>query len=174
MKRRYPLAIAAVFSLLAAGALYGWAQQAVPATATPGSQQQDVTVGFFAIRLATALDLPVPQAGFDEESASWALWKAGVRVSPQVHKTLTERDVVDALSQLGFALTTTRPDVSVNARRAEAIVNTFVGASAAAEKARQSATVQAAGNGGDDFNNGNGKGGKFKRKSKRSDSGTDG
>ncbi len=126
------------------------------------------SVGTFAVRLATALQLPGPRGGFTSETAAVALWQVGVRVKPTLGKPLTEADVTDALSQMGYALRSDEPDRFVSSGRAGTIVSTFVNSGAVAERMKKRRTVSFGGNGDDDFNNGNGKGGKFKRKGHRS------
>jgi hypothetical protein len=128
------------------------------------------TVGGFAVRLATALQLPGPRGGFTSETAAAALWSAGVRVQPALGRTLTEKDVTETLAQVGFALTTQDPGRVVSTDRADAIVSTLVGSSSVPERirVRLRQSVASGGGGDDDFNNGNGKGGKFKRKGPKS------
>ncbi len=138
--------------------------QAAPAQESPG---QEVTLGDFTVRLAAALQLPGPRGGFIPESAAAALWKVGVRVRPEFRKPLTESDVTSTLSQIGFNLVSVQPDRAVDSSHADAIISTFVGSGTLPERVKRNMVV-AAGNGGDDFNNGNGKGGKFKRKGPKS------
>jgi len=137
----------------------------------------DATVGGFAVHLAKSLNLPSPKGGFTAESARLALWKAGVRIPADHKRALKESDVVSTLSQMGFNLSTDRPARVVSEEKADSIIATFVNAAALSASARNGSGFSVIeGNGGDDFNNGNGKGGKFKRKKDKSpsDPGDDG
>jgi hypothetical protein len=132
------------------------------------------SVGGFAVRMATALQLPGPRGGFTAETAAAALWQVDVKVQLALSKPLTEADVTNALSQIGFALRTDEPDRFVSSSRADTIVSTFVNSAAVAERLRmRRISVSVSGNGGDDFNNGNGRGGKFKRKNSPSGTAAD-
>jgi len=141
-----------------------------PAAAVATQEQVAATVGEFAVQLAGALQLPGPSGGFNAESASLALWKVGVKVTPDFRKPLTEADVTSTLGQLGFTLTSEDPGRVVSRERSSTIIGTFVGSGTLPGRVKQSISDTAAGNGGDDFNNGNGKGGKYKRKSHQSPS----
>jgi len=170
MKRLISLSLLA--AVVASGGAF--ARQAAPATgpAPSGSPAQGVyTIGEFAVRMAQSLKLAPPEKGvFTPESASWALWRVGVRLDAALEEPLTEDRLVHALRQIGFNLTASDPPRAVSIEKANAILTTFLN-EATAERLRQAhGTVVAPGNGGDDFNDGNGKGGKFKRKGPKSPS----
>jgi hypothetical protein len=137
------------------------------------STKSAYTIGNFAIDLARSLQLaPSDHSGFTPASASFALWRSGVRLRPSLDEALTETDLTAALRQIGFALTPSVPDRQVSADRAAVVLSTFVNG-AAAERLRningsKRVAAQTSGNTDDDFNNGNGKGGKFKRKGPKS------
>jgi hypothetical protein len=125
--------------------------------------EKSYSVGRFAIGLAEALKLQPPgKAAFTPRSASEALWKRGVRLNPNLSKSVTEEDLTLALRQLGFDLVTSAPGAPVTEARAREAMATFVNESTV----RSLSGIEP--NPNDDFNNGNGKGGKFKRKSDKS------
>jgi hypothetical protein len=115
MKRIFGFALGSVLCLALAG---------VAATAA----DSDYTVGDFAVTMATTMNLTVPQAGFNAETAAAALREAGVVVKGDLKSALKESDVVNALSQLGLNLTTGNPDRSVSQSRADQILKAFDGA----------------------------------------------
>jgi len=115
MKRIFGFALGSVLCLALAG---------VAATAA----DLDYTVGDFAVTMATTMNLTVPQAGFNAETATAALREAGVVVKGDLKSALKEADVVNALSQLGLNLTTGNPDRSVSQSRADQILKAFDGA----------------------------------------------
>jgi hypothetical protein len=95
---------------------------AAPATALAPST---VTVGEFAIRVATQLHLPAPAGGFTPEAAAWALLQKGVRVRPELAAPLVEGDVVSILTGLGYRLRTTTPSRVMTRDRLDAITTVF-------------------------------------------------
>jgi len=148
------------------------ASDAPPTAPAVGAVAATFSVGQFAVELAKSLNLKAPESEFTPDSAAWALWQNGVRIRPDLDRDLTEADVAATMQQLGFSLTASNPAKTVPAEKAGLVLNTFVNSSTI-QRLRQKGTpsVSAAGNGGDDFNNGNGKGGKFKRKGGRSPNG---
>ncbi len=136
----------------------------VPAEKAPAvAAEKSYTVGQFAIGLAEALKLqPQGKGTLTPRRAAEALWKRGVRLDPDLSKPVTEEDLALALRQLGFDLSTSTPDALVTAARARQAMATFVNESTL----RSLSQIEP--NPNDDFNNGNGKGGKFKRKSDKS------
>lgn len=150
--------------LMAAAGIFASASANAP-TATTVDRTAAATVGDFAVQLASALQLPAPRGGHSAESASAALWKVGVKIQPDFRKALTESDVTGTLSQIGFNLTTEDPGRFVSSERSGNIINTFVNSSGVSDRIRSTAAATAPA---DDFNNGNGKGGKFKRKGPKS------
>lgn len=137
-----------------------------------GVPEEGMTVGSLAIHVARSLGLQPKDGGaLTPEAASWALWSHGVKMRPQVQARATEEDLVLALRQIGFTVTATRPDRPLTQEKTLKVLSTFVNDATAAELLRRGRVGLAAGNGGDDFNNGNGKGGKFKRKGPKSPSG---
>lgn len=132
------------------------------AMAAPASTQKSapITVGSFAVELARAMNLKVT-GGLSADSAKKALGDLGIAMGPS-DVSLTEGELVKVLGQLGINVRTSDPSRMVSTAKAENVVRTFRGELTKA--AAGAGVVAAAGNGGDDFNNGNGKGGKFKRK----------
>jgi len=135
-----------------------------------GSEQAmaPYTVADFAVSLAQSLHLTPPEGKkvFTPESASWALWQSGVRIQADSRKVLTEEVLAATISQLGFNVVPSEADRIVTAEKAGTALATFIN-SDTLERLRAGG-AKLAGNGGDDFNNGNGKGGKFKRKNDKS------
>lgn len=155
-------AVAAIgFGFFTVAGLHAAAGTVAPAGG--GHEAVAATVGDFAVQLASALQLPGPRGGFSSESASLALWKAGLKVHPDSRKPLTEADITAVFAQMGFNLTSEDPGRAVTAERSMTIIGTFVSPGGMR-------SMLSAANGGDDFNNGNGKGGKFKRKGPKSPS----
>ena len=134
------------------------------------SAARGYTVGDFAVNLAQSLRLTPPggTSSFTAESASWALWQNGIRIQADSKKSLTEEVLTSTMSQIGINLVPTEPGRLVTAEKAGTAISTFVNSDTLERLRAQGATL--AGNGDDDFNNGNGKGGKFKRKSDKSPS----
>ena len=124
------------------------------------------TVGEFAIQLAHAMNLPADSVN----TAVAALRGRNITLG------VTEGNLVNLLSQAGIAVTTADPARKVNKQRAESVVGTFQ-----VELSRNGIIPSDEGvitstnptNPNDDFNNGNGRGGKFKRKKKNSQTGSD-
>jgi hypothetical protein len=114
MKRIFGLALGSVLCLALAG---------VAATAA----DSQYTVGDFAVQMAAAMNLAVPNGGFNAETATNALREAGVVLKGDPKSELKEADIVAALSQLGLNLTTTSPDRNVSQARADQILKAFDG-----------------------------------------------
>lgn len=96
---------------------------AVPA---PAPAATTVTLGEFAIHVATRIELPAPSGGFTPEAAAWALLQKGVRVRPELGAPLVEGDVVSILSGLGYRLRTTTPSRVMTRDRLDAITTVFL------------------------------------------------
>jgi hypothetical protein len=163
-----------IFGLSAAASL---AQEPTPGGGAAGAApavQGTFTIGDFALQVAHALDLtPADRSGFTPASAAFALWQNGVRLRSSLADPLTEEDLTSALRQLGFNLTPSVPERVVSEDRSSLVLSTFVNSSTVERLRRSSGSAAAprlasGGNPGDDFNNGNGKGGKFKRKGPKS------
>jgi hypothetical protein len=154
----------ACFALMVAAFSLAFAAEPVSAEKAPAvDAKKTYSVGQFAIGLADALKLqPSGKGAFTPRTASEALWKRGVRLNPDLSKPVKEEDLALALRQLGFELVTSTPGALVTEARARQAMATFVNESTA----RSLSGITP--NPNDDFNNGNGKGGKFKRKSDKS------
>jgi len=135
------------------------------AGAPKGSDSKSpMRVGDFAVQLAQAMNLKTDGT---EASAKKALGDIGIKVG-DLNTGLTEGQLVTMLGQVGIQVRSSNPGRSVTGVKAEAVVKTF---SRELNRAASAGSVELAGNGGDDFNNGNGKGGKFKRKANLSPGG---
>lgn len=162
MKRKIFLSFSVIVLSLTAAVV---AQDRGGASTAALGADNHYTLGRFAVDVAQALGLEPPESGtFSPEGASWVLWRNGVRVDADLDKPLTEQSLVSVIGQLGFSLTAQQPARVVGADKAARVISTFVGKDAATRLRNRSTHLLAAGNGNDDFNNGNGKGGKFKRK----------
>ena len=85
-----------------------------------------VTLGEFAIRAASGLGIQPPPTGFTPEGAAWSLFPKGIKLRPDLAAPLTEADVVDALTQLGFKIRTTTPSRVVSRDRFEILCKSFL------------------------------------------------
>lgn len=145
------------------------------ALAAPSSNgAAHMKVGEFAVLMAKAMNLPAESV----DAAVRSLQGANVRVAGGHDKDLVEGDLINLLSQIGINVTTSDPARKVTKDRAGEIVGAFSAdfARAGAEVPVENGTGVAEGNPSnpnDDFNNGNGRGGKFKRKKKNSQTGSD-
>ncbi len=146
--------------------------------AAPGRDAQRtshvVTVGDFAVQLAKAV---TGRTVASPESAAASLRDSGIVVRGNLNRPLTQGDVVNLLSQAGIRVTAKDPGQQVDKGRAQDIISTF---NADLGRGRKLDTTPCVGctsgtglNPNDDFNNGNGVGGKFKRKKKNSQTGSD-
>lgn len=84
-----------------------------------------LTVGDFAMKVATHLHLSVPAGGYTPESAAWALLQKGVRLRPELGAPLVEGDVVEILTGLGYRIRTTTPSRVMTRDRMDAITSVF-------------------------------------------------
>ena len=140
------------------------------AAAPKGTKGQPISVGDFAIELVQAMNLKV-DGGLDQESAVNALRQLGLNLGSSKGK-LTEGELVRVLGQLGVNVRTASPGRAVSGAKASAVVRTFRGELSRAASASGMATIEGTSpTPNDDFNNGNGKGGKFKRKANLSPGG---
>lgn len=138
------------------------------AAAPRGSKGQAITVGEFAVELAGAMNLKVA-GDLNEESAMGALRQLGLNLGSG-NGRLTEGELVRVLGQLGVNVRTASPGRDVTGAKASAVVRTFRGELSRAASGSGMATIEGS-KPDDDFNNGNGKGGKFKRKANLSPGG---
>ena len=146
--------------------------------AAPGRDTQRtshvVTVGDFAMQLAKAV---TGRTVASPESAAAFLRDSGIVIRGNLNRSLTQGDVVNLLSQAGIKVTAKDPSQPVDKGRADTIISTF---NADLGRGKKIDTAPCVGcdsgtgqNPNDDFNNGNGTGGKFKRKKKNSQNGSD-
>ncbi|HKY31817.1 MAG TPA: hypothetical protein VJV23_04715 [Candidatus Polarisedimenticolia bacterium] len=142
------------------------------ALAAPASGNDRYTVGDFAVEMARVMGLP----GDSTESALASLQGRNIHVAGNSQRQLTEGDVVALLSQAGITVTANDPSAPVRGDRGREILSAF-----STELSRHGGLVDNTvganetnpSNPNDDFNNGNGRGGKFKRKKKNSQTGSD-
>ncbi|HET9482267.1 MAG TPA: hypothetical protein VFP98_10975 [Candidatus Polarisedimenticolia bacterium] len=85
-----------------------------------------MSLGDFAVRVATGIGLPAPNGGHTPESAAWGLLGRGIRLRADLAAPLTEADAVGALVGLGYRIRTTTPSRVMSRDRAEAILRTFL------------------------------------------------
>lgn len=142
------------------------------ALAAPASGNDRYSVGDFAVEMARMMNLPADSV----DTAIASLQGRSVRVIGVPTRQLTEGDVVDLLSQAGIAVTASDPSAPVRAQRGHDILAAF--SSELSKKGGLNDSVIGGNetnpsNPNDDFNNGNGRGGKFKRKKKNSQTGSD-
>jgi len=131
------------------------------ALAAPSAKAAPINTGDFVVSLVRAMDPKAP-AGLTPDAAAKELGKLGITVSGAMNSRLTEGQLVTLLRQFGVNVRAADPGKEVSQAKANNVISTFRGEITKA--AAVGGLVSAAGNGGDDFNNGNGKGGKFKRK----------
>ena len=101
-----------------------------PSPATPPEPVQPaapaaVTLGEFAVRAASGMGVLPPPTGFTPEGAAWSLVPKGIRLRPDLAGPLTEANVIDALTQLGFKIRTTTPSRVVSRDRFEILCKSF-------------------------------------------------
>ncbi len=128
--------------------------------AAPTAKNAPISTGDFVVSLVRAMNPKAP-AGLTAEAAVKELSRLGITVSGSFKDTLKEGQLVSILRQLGVNVRAANPAREVSVAKATNVISTF---RVELGKAAAGAGIVAAGNGGDDFNNGNGKGGKFKRK----------
>jgi len=138
---------------------------------TPASEPA-YRVADFAVDLLAAMGM----RGQTHESALAALRTRGIVVA-NPNKPVTESDVVSLLSQAGVTVTTKSPNKIVGSSQANEIIRAFGPQLAAPSSGLVNNCVGCdsgtGSNPNDDFNNGGGRGGKFKRKKKNSQTGSD-
>ncbi|MBI3449936.1 MAG: hypothetical protein HY049_13600 [Acidobacteria bacterium] len=105
---------------------------------------------------------PKAPAGLTADAAVKELGKLGIGVSGSLGSPLTEGQLVTLLRQFGVNVRAADPGREVTQAKANNVISTFRGE--ITKVAAVGGLVSAGGYTGDDFNNGNGKGGKFKRK----------
>jgi len=142
------------------------------ALAAPASGNDRYAVGDFAVEMARMMNLSADSV----DTAIASLKGLNVRVTGNPARQLTEGDVVDLLSQAGISVTASDPSAPVRGQRGHDILAAF--SSELSKKGGLNDNVIGGNetnpsNPNDDFNNGNGRGGKFKRKKKNSQTGSD-
>ena len=152
MKRVLRAFVGSALSLCLVGSL---ALAAASAKTTP------ISIGDFVVSLVRAMDSKAP-AGLTPDAAAKELGKLGISIGGSMKDPLTEGQLVALLRQFGVNVRAADPARQVSQAKANNVISTFRGE--ITKVAAVGGLVSAAGNGNDDFNNGNGKGGKFKRK----------
>ena len=166
MKRAFRALLGSALSLSLASAV---------ALAAPANDRY--AVGDFAVDMAKVMNLPAESI----DIALASLQSRSIKVVGNPQRQITEGDVVDLLSQAGIAVTANDPSAPVRGQRGKDILAAF--SSDLAKRGARSTDVPVdsviggnetnPSNPNDDFNNGNGRGGKFKRKKKNSQTGSD-
>ena len=143
---------------------------AVPARASQApARTAPYTVGEFAVDLVGAMGQQAQSA----DAAVATLRGKGVRIG-NPSAPLSEGDLVNVLTQVGISVTTTQPDKGVDKTRGREVISAFSSQLSRGLGDNCVGCDSGAGqNPNDDFNNGNGRGGKFKRKKKNSQNGSD-
>jgi len=127
---------------------------AVALAAAP-TDKGPIRVGDFAVQLVQAMNLKV-DGPLTEVSANKALGEIGIALG-RLDRPLTEGELVGVLGQLGIRVRTSDPGREVTSSKASAVVRTF---QTELSKASADSSIEYY----DDFNNGNGKGGRYKFK----------
>ena len=170
MKRvlRAVVGSALCLTLASALAVAAPARDSKPRTQTPETSYR---VADFAVDLVAAMG----HGRQTPENAMATLRNRGVVVA-NPSKPATESDVVSMLAQAGITVTTKSPNRIVGSSQANEIIRAFGSQLTSASGLNSGCSNCDAGvgsNPNDDFNNGNGRGGKFKRKKKNSQTGSD-
>jgi hypothetical protein len=132
------------------------------ALAGASAKTAPITTGDFIVNLVKAMDPKAP-AGMTPDAAASELGKLGISVGGSMTSPLTEGQLVTLLRQFGVNVRAADPARTVSQAKANNVISTFRGE--ITKVAAVGGIVGAGGSGtNDDFNNGNGKGGKFKRK----------
>jgi hypothetical protein len=102
--------------------------------ATPVPAAKSLTVGDFAVLIASRLDLSDPfQAPSTPETAAAALEKGGIRLRQDLSSPLTEGDAVGIFDQFGIVLQTEHPENLMAPERAASLLGIFGDTLASAE-----------------------------------------
>ena len=168
MKRAFRALLGSALSLSLASAV---------ALAAPASGTDRYSVGDFAVDMARVMNLPAESI----DIAIGSLTSRSIKVVGNPQRQITEGDVVDLLSQAGIAVTANDPAAPVRGQRGKDILSAFSSDLAKRGALGTDTPVDNViggdqtnpSNPNDDFNNGNGRGGKFKRKKKNSQTGSD-
>ena len=170
MKRvlRAVVGSALCLTLASAVALAAPARASQPRTQSP---EPAYRVADFAADLVAALG----HGRQSPENALSTLRNRGIVVA-NPGKPVTESDVVNLLSQAGVTVTTKSPNKLVGSSQANDIIRAFgpqLSSTSSLNNGCVGCSDGVANNPNDDFNNGNGRGGKYKRKKKNSQNGSD-
>ena len=164
--------IAAFLGLAVCLTLTSAVAMAAPGRGVPKTQRY-VTVGEFAVQLAKGISGRADTL----DGALATLRNVGINVNKgDLGRTLTQGDVVSLLTMAGIKVTAKDPMEKIDPSRAESIARTFspeLSRSKIVDNNGVGVTDGTQQNPNDDFNNGNGSGGKYKRKKKNSQTGSD-
>jgi len=123
MNRPVALAIMLVLWMSPGTGLLHAQEGAAPPPSAPAPLT--ITLGEFAVKVATQLQLAAPSGALTPEGAAWALLQKGVRLRPELGSPLVEGDVVGILTGLGYHIRTTTPSRVMTRDRLDAIVTVF-------------------------------------------------
>jgi hypothetical protein len=90
-----------------------------------GTTTSSISVGDFAVMIASRVNPEAAAKGLTPVSASELLKKSGIKVKSNLDSDLTESDAADIFSQFGITLQSLRPMNTLDRTKASALVSTF-------------------------------------------------
>ena len=116
MKRGRILALATLSSLVLSIGFLG---------AGTSSTGNSVSVGDFAVMIASRVSPEEAVKGLNPASAAEVLKKAGIKTLPELNAPLTESEATAIFAQFGITIQSMRPSDLLDRARAESLVGTF-------------------------------------------------
>jgi hypothetical protein len=90
-----------------------------------GSSSSSMSVGDFAVMIASRVNPEAAAKGLTPSSAVEVLGKSGVKVKSNLSSPLTEADATEIFSQFGITLQSMQPGSILDRSKASALVGTF-------------------------------------------------
>lgn len=90
-----------------------------------GTTTSSISVGDFAVMIASRVNPEAAAKGLTPASASELLKKSGIKVKSELDSALTESEAADIFSQFGITLQSLRPMDTLDRTKASALVGTF-------------------------------------------------
>jgi len=90
-----------------------------------GTTTNSISVGDFAVMIASRVNPEAAAKGLTPASASDLLKKSGIKVKSSLDSALTEAEASDIFSQFGITLQSLRPLDTLDKTKASALVSTF-------------------------------------------------
>jgi hypothetical protein len=90
-----------------------------------GSTKSTISVGDFAVMIASRVSPEAAAKGLTPSSAVGLLGKSGVKVKASLSSPLTEADATEIFSQFGITIQSLRPGDNLDRSKASALVETF-------------------------------------------------